>query len=221
MLRIHNLSSRRPRGLWSFGPRALLTRIYERRLEREVSRDPLPRSLLLVTEAREMDGPGVATLRSFIEWCSALDIHPMVSVSGATPSLEEPLVAGLEGFPWRLLTREGERSGGGPGEPAVTLILGLGGREELLLAIRAILRRVKAGELAPSQIDDRTVEAHLRVRREPDLIIRGGGRLSDFLIWQSIYSELYFTEVPWRSFRRIDLLRTIRDYQSRKRRFGK
>ena len=155
-----------------------------------------------------------------IGWCSRLGVHPLVSVSGATPSLEGPLVRGLDGLRWRLLTREEERSSG-PGEPQVTLVLGLGGREELLLAIRAILRRVKAGELKPREIDDRTIEAHLRVRQEPDLILRGGGRLSDFLIWQSIYSELYFTEVPWRSFRRVDLLRTIRDYQSRKRRFGK
>lgn len=200
--------------------RSLLTRLYERRLEREISPGPLPRSLLLVTEALEMDDRGIATLRSFVGWCSVLGIHPLVSISGATPSLEEPLVRGLDGFRWSLLTREGERTSG-PEEPQVTLVLGLGGREELLLAIRAILRRVKAGELKPDRIDDRTVEAHLRVRREPDLILRGGGRLSDFLIWQSIYSELYFTEVPWRSFRRVDLLRTVRDYQNRKRRFGK
>ncbi len=200
--------------------RRFLTRLYERRVEREISRGPMPRNLLLVTEARELDDRGVEVLRSLVGWCAGLGVHPIVSVSGAVPSIEEPLVRGLDGLSWQLLTREGERSGG-TGEPRVTLVLGLGGREELLLAIRAILRRVKAGELKPDQIDDRTVEAHLRVRREPDLIIRGGGRLSDFLIWQSIYSELYFTEVPWRAFRRMDLLRTIRDYQSRKRRFGK
>lgn len=200
--------------------RNLLTRLYERRIEREISRAPLPRTLLLVTEAGEMDGRGIKTLRAFVEWCSRLSIHPVVSVSGATPALEEPLLCGLDGFRWSLLTREGGRSSG-PGEPQVTLVLGLGGREELLLAIRAILRQVKAGELKPDLIDDRAVESHLRVRREPDLILRGGGRLSDFLIWQSIYSELYFTEVPWRAFRRVDLLRAIRDYQNRKRRFGK
>lgn len=201
--------------------RGLLVRLYERRLERELSRAPLPRTLLLVIEAKELDGRGLRVLESFVGWCVDFGMHPIVSLSGDRPGLEEELSRALARFRRQWMTRDRAAGPDGAEPPQVTLVLGLSGREELLLAIRAILRKVRAGELRPDEIDDRTVEAHLRVRREPDMILRGGGRLTDFLIWQSIYSELYFTEVPWRAFRRVDFLRALRDYQKRKRRFGK
>jgi undecaprenyl diphosphate synthase len=57
---------------------------------------------------------------------------------------------------------------------------------------------------------------------EPDLVIKTGAeRLSDFAIWQSVYSELYFTDVNWRDFRRRDYLRAVLDFQNRQRRFGR
>ena len=65
------------------------------------------------------------------------------------------------------------------------------------------------------------IERHLTFRYEPDLVIKSGGNhLTDFLIWQSVYSELFFSDVNWKFFRKIDFLRALRDFQFRKRRFG-
>ncbi|MDI6860227.1 MAG: undecaprenyl diphosphate synthase family protein, partial [Methanocellales archaeon] len=99
--------------------------------------------------------------------------------------------------------------------------IGFGGKYELTTAIKQIMRKVKAGELKPEDIDEKMVESHLVFKSEPDLIIKTGGeRLTNFLIWQAVYSELYFTDVNWLGFRKMDLLRAVRDYQKRQRRFG-
>jgi len=75
--------------------------------------------------------------------------------------------------------------------------------------------------LDPEHIDEKTIESHLRFSQKPDLVIRAGGKqLSDFMIWQAAYSELYFTDINWSAFRKIDFLRAIRDCQRRERRFG-
>jgi pyruvate dehydrogenase E1 component alpha subunit len=67
-----------------------------------------------------------------------------------------------------------------------------------------------------------TIDDHLVFPAEPDLVIKTGAeRLSDFMIWQSVYAELYFTDVNWRDFRRRDYLRAVLDYQNRNRRFGR
>ncbi len=108
----------------------------------------------------------------------------------------------------------------------ITLAVAYGGRSEILESIRSIAYKVKEGLLDPEDIDEKVIEDHLYTKdlpkQEPDLIIRTSGevRLSGFLLWQSAYSELVFIDIPWPEFRRIDLLRAIRTYQSRKRRFG-
>ena len=79
--------------------------------------------------------------------------------------------------------------------------------------------------MSPDDLDENTFESYLYTygTPDPDLIIRTSGeeRLSGFLIWQSAYSELYFTEVFWPAFRMIDFWRAIRVYQQRERRFGR
>jgi len=101
-----------------------------------------------------------------------------------------------------------------------------GGRTEILDATKTIARKVKDGELSIDEVDEKTFEKHLYTshmpKQEPDLIVRTSGeeRLSGFLLWQSAYSELCFLDVYWPDFRFIDLLRAIRTFQSRKRRFG-
>jgi tritrans,polycis-undecaprenyl-diphosphate synthase [geranylgeranyl-diphosphate specific] len=85
----------------------------------------------------------------------------------------------------------------------------------------------KMGELCVEDIDEKIIESCLYTSHlpqpEPDLILRTSGekRLSGFLIWQSAYSELVFMDVFWPEFRKIDLMRAIRTYQRRKRRYGK
>lgn len=101
-----------------------------------------------------------------------------------------------------------------------------GGRAEIVDAARIIAEQVKAGQMEPQDIDESTIEKYLYTahmdKQEPDLIIRTSGeeRLSGFLVWQSAYSELVFLDVYWPDFRFIDLLRAIRTFQRRKRRFG-
>lgn len=99
-----------------------------------------------------------------------------------------------------------------------------GGREELIQAIKAVAKDVKEGTLDIEDIDEKTVSKKLYTSDfpDPDLILRTSGeeRISNFLIWQLAYSELYFTDVYWPGFRKIDFLRAIRSYQDRQRRFG-
>jgi len=102
-----------------------------------------------------------------------------------------------------------------------------GGRAEIIDAARKIATEVEEERLSPDDITEEVFEkqlytAHLP-KQDPDLIIRTSGeeRLSGFLLYQSAYSELCFLDVYWPEFRRIDMLRAIRTYQKRRRRFGK
>jgi len=101
-----------------------------------------------------------------------------------------------------------------------------GGRAEILDAAKMIAEKVRDGELKLDDINESMFEKHLYTahmpKQDPDLIIRTSGeeRLSGFLLWQSAYSELAFLDVYWPDFRLIDLLRAIRTFQTRKRRYG-
>ena len=114
----------------------------------------------------------------------------------------------------------------GESEPQMTLCLALsyGSRAEIVETVRTLARRVSAGELRAEDIDESVFAGHLQTvgLPEPDLLIRTSGelRLSNFLLWQSAYSELYFTDVFWPSFSKRDFLRAVHDYQLRQRRFG-
>jgi tritrans,polycis-undecaprenyl-diphosphate synthase [geranylgeranyl-diphosphate specific] len=111
-------------------------------------------------------------------------------------------------------------------EHFLNIALAYGGRAEIVDAARKIAEKVHMGELNPEKIDEQTFEQYLYTahmsKQDPDLIIRTSGeeRLSGFLLWQSAYSELFFLDVYWPDFRFIDLLRAVRVYQKRKRRFG-
>jgi len=105
------------------------------------------------------------------------------------------------------------------------LAVAYGGREEILHAIRRIAEKVSTGEMKPDEITEESFSAMLYTRDlpDPDLILRTSGeeRISNFLLWQLAYSELYFADIYWPGFRKIDFLRAIRDYQRRLRRFGR
>jgi undecaprenyl diphosphate synthase len=104
----------------------------------------------------------------------------------------------------------------------IDISLGYSGKYELTRALKEVMFQVKEGKLSPDTINEDVIESHLLFKSEPDIVIRAGGkRLTDFLIWQSVYSELYFTDVNWLDFRKVDFLRVLRDFQKRKRRFGK
>jgi short-chain Z-isoprenyl diphosphate synthase len=110
----------------------------------------------------------------------------------------------------------------------VNLAVGYGGRQEIVDAVRALLGK----ELANGATGDQLIEAvtidaisenlYTSGQPDPDLVIRTSGeqRLSGFLLWQSAYSEMWFTEAYWPAFRRVDFLRALRDYSARHRRYG-
>lgn len=111
-------------------------------------------------------------------------------------------------------------------EHFLNLALAYGGRAEIVDAAKKIADKVHDGKLNPEEIDEQVFEKYLYTshmsKQDPDLIIRTSGeeRLSGFLLWQSAYSELCFLDVYWPGFRFIDLLRAVRTFQRRKRRFG-
>jgi len=100
----------------------------------------------------------------------------------------------------------------------VVVAIGNSGREE----ITACIRRMAQDHIMPEKVDEKTFESYLTFQYTPDVVIKSGGdHLTDFLIWQSVYSELFFSDVNWKYVRKVDFLRVMRDYQSRVRRFGK
>lgn len=112
-------------------------------------------------------------------------------------------------------------------EHFLNIALAYGGRAEIVDAARKIAEKVYEGKLGPENIDEQTFEQYLYTshmpKQDPDLIIRTSGeeRLSGFLLWQSAYSELCFLDVYWPDFRLIDLLRAVRTFQKRMKRFGR
>ena len=104
------------------------------------------------------------------------------------------------------------------------LAINYGGRGEMVDAVRRIAEEVRDGKLAPNQIDEQSLSDHLYTAGmpDPDLLIRTAGelRISNFLLWQISYAELWVTELCWPEFREPDLHDAIRDFASRDRRFG-
>ena len=109
----------------------------------------------------------------------------------------------------------------------LNIAIAYGGQQELVEAIRKIAYDVEKKELQISEINEQSIDSYLYTSHlpqpEPDLILRTSGekRLSGFLLWQSAYSELVFMDVFWPEFRKIDLMRAIRTFQRRRRRYGK
>jgi undecaprenyl diphosphate synthase len=107
----------------------------------------------------------------------------------------------------------------------LNLALSYGSRSELTRAMRKIAAACAAGTLSVEEIDEELISAYLDTAGmvDPDLLIRTGGeaRLSNFLLWQASYSEIYFTDVMWPDFRTDAFLKAIADFQQRERRFGR
>lgn len=106
-----------------------------------------------------------------------------------------------------------------------TVATNYGGRQEILQACRSIAAMVQEGKLQPDQVDEALFEKHLYTAGicDPDLLIRTSGemRISNFLLWQVAYAEIYITETMWPDFDRPAFHAALRDYQQRQRRFGK
>ena len=201
--------------------------------------------LLVLDEADLLSDRGMEKLISFIKWCQGLEID-VISVyigviqDGMDPRLLEKAYSHLVQHITNALSKEKASLAIYADSPApetpymkfingvdddrkrISISIGLGGRSELTKAIKTIAKRVQIGHIEPEEIDEKVIESELIFKSEPDLVIRSGAtRLTDFLLWQSVYSEFYFTDVNWANFRKIDLLRAVRDFLWRERRFGR
>jgi len=107
----------------------------------------------------------------------------------------------------------------------LNLAISYGGRDEICDAVQSLCRKVQAGELECDAIDDELLTANLDTAGlpDPDIMIRTGGeyRISNFLLWQLAYTELYFSDTLWPDFGEEELLQIIDDFQQRERRFGR
>ena len=109
----------------------------------------------------------------------------------------------------------------------LNVAIAYGGQNELVDAVKKIGEKIKGGKLDSKDINKEVIESNLYTshlpQSSPDMILRTSGekRMSGFLLWQSAYSELVFLDIFWPEFRKIDLMRAIRTFQTRKRRSGK
>jgi undecaprenyl diphosphate synthase len=106
----------------------------------------------------------------------------------------------------------------------LTLALSYGGRQEIFDAMQKIAKRIVSGDIQPSDINEGLISGFLYTSGmpDPDLLIRTSGeyRVSNFLLWQIAYTEIYTTPVLWPDFRKEEYIKAIEDYQKRERRFG-
>ena len=200
--------------------------LYEAYLSVRLRRSPSPppaHIAVVITERDLLEQGAYETLGAFFRWAveyGADRITVSVSVlDGAViPTLSRELAA-LE-TPKPLAVRR--PSDTEQVDAPIQVSIGLGGKREFAETVRQLAEAVDDGELNPGEIDADDIDDRLVFRDEPDLVIKTGAeRLSDFMIWQSVYSELYFTDVNWRDFRKRDYLRALLEYANRQRRFGK
>ena len=205
--------------------------IYEHMLKRQIT--VLPGHVCFMISGRDMaDTP--EKLYQATAWCT--DISAYVSKHNPT---DQPVIRGLTfhistpspdnmekclseirkiGTIARLILHVGEKEEVIGKGMDVVVAIGKSGREE----ITACIRKMAQEHILPEDVDEKLLESYLTFKYTPDVVIKSGGdHLTDFLIWQSVYSELFFSDVNWKYFRKVDFLRILRDYQSRIRRFGK
>lgn len=214
-----------------------ISELYEWNLKREIQKNNVPEHIVLaLAESDLLADNNYSSLKSFIIWCNETGINivtiyiGMIEVDAQLSQkisekllLELPAVLNDITSNINVITRwDREITNNGIEGMTVNISIGYSGKYELTRAIKEIMKDVEKKNLDPGDINEKVIESHLRFKSEPDIVIRAGGkRLTDFLIWQSVYSELYFTDVNWLDFRKVDFLRVIRDYQKRQRRFGK
>jgi len=205
--------------------------IYEQMLRRRIS--VLPAHICFMISGRDMaDAPEKLLLVT--GWCaeistdvakrtgSDMNLIRNLTFHISTPQPEEmeqylPAIRSIGTIARLVLHVHDTEEISGSGREVVVAI-GKSGREE----ITASIRKMAQDNVSPGQIDERMLESYLTFKYSPDIVVKSGGdHLTDFLIWQSVYAELFFSDVNWKYFRKVDFLRILRDYQSRIRRFGK
>jgi undecaprenyl diphosphate synthase len=200
--------------------------VYDRYLAARLRRhgaDTPDHIAVIITERDLLEQGAYATLEAFFEWAFEYGAERVtVYVSVLDPEAAPTLRRELEGVsaPRQLAVRGPEDTQ--RADAPIQVSIGLGGKHEFAGAVRELAADVQDGDLPAEEIDEAAVEEHLVFPDNPDLVLKTGAeRLSDFMIWQSVYSELYFTDVNWRDFRKREYLRALLDYKNRQRRFGR
>jgi len=205
--------------------------LYAHLLKRQITE--LPGQVCFMIDAKDMaDAP--ENLYRVTSWCNEISAYvakhhgaKSAGIRGltfhiSTPALKEPdaflLAIRKIGTIARLNLHYGEHTEVTGSGMDVVVAVGKSGREEITECIRGMAK----DKVSPETVDEKLLDSYLTFRYTPDVVIKSGGDfLTDFLIWQSVYSELFFSDVNWKYFRSVDFLRILRDYQSRIRRFGK
>jgi undecaprenyl diphosphate synthase len=200
--------------------------VYDRYLAYRLRRDgadPPGHVALVITERDLLERGAYDTLSDFLGWtveygADRISVYVSVLDEAAAPTLEREIRTVEAPLPMAVRGPDDDRRADAP----IQVSIGLGGKHEFTAAVRSLAREAAVGDVNPGEIGESDVETRLVFPAEPDLVIKTGAeRLSDFMIWQSVYSELYFTDVNWRDFRERDYLRAVQEYKDRTRRFGR
>ena len=209
----------------------MIYRIYEQMLKRNIS--VLPSQICFMISGQDM-AQAPENLVLVTTWCNEISAYVEKqarshenTIQGLTFHISTPLPEVMErclpaihkigGIAHLVLHYQDKEEIAGDGLEVVVAI-GKSGREE----ITSCIRKMADDKIPPAQVDEQVLESYLTFKYVPDIVIKSGGdHLTDFLIWQSVYSELFFSDVNWKYFRKVDFFRVLRDYQSRVRRFGK
>jgi undecaprenyl diphosphate synthase len=205
--------------------------LYAHLLKRQITE--LPGHVCFMIDAKDMaDAP--ENLYRVTSWCNDISAYvakhnpsKSAGIQGLTFHIATPAPGDTDAFLpairkigtiSRLNLHYGDHEEAGGTGMDVVVAVGKSGREE----ITECIRRMARDNVPPEKVDEQLLDSYLTFRYTPDIVIKSGGdHLTDFLIWQSVYSELFFSDINWKYFRNVDFLRILRDYQSRIRRFGK
>lgn len=193
-------------------------------LRLRITEGELPTHIALVITERDLLEPGAFnTLQRFFEW--AFDYNAS-RVSVYVSVLDEAVIETLEQQISKITTPRNTAirmpDDTSRADAPIWISIGLGGKHEFANAVRSLAALAETDHISPDEIDEQHVEERLIFPEDPDIVIKTGAeRLSDFMIWQSVYSELYFTDVNWRDFRKRDYLRALLDFKHRQRRYGR
>jgi undecaprenyl diphosphate synthase len=205
--------------------------LYEYMLKRQIT--DLPGHICFMISGHDMmDAPG--NLVRITSWCSEIsqDVEKSqhkkkCGIHGITFHISTPDPGAMEAYLpvirkistlGHLILHIGDRKEIAGSGMDVVVAIGKSGKEE----ITDCIRKMAGDHIRPSDVDEKMLESYLTFKYTPDVVVKSGGdHLTDFLIWQSVYSELFFSDVNWKYLRKVDFLRVLRDYQSRIRRFGK
>jgi undecaprenyl diphosphate synthase len=209
----------------------MIYRIYEYMLKRQIAE--LPGHVCFMISGQDM-AQAPDNLFFITSWCK--EISDLVGkhnpssksgIQGLTFHISTPVSGNMNdclpqvrkiGSVSRLILHNGDKEEISGTGMDVVVAIGKSGKEE----ITDCIRKMAEDHVRPSDVDEKMLESYLTFKYTPDVVIKSGGdHLTDFLIWQSVYSELFFSDVNWKSLRKVDFLRVLRDYQSRIRRFGK